>query len=31
MSGEGGGNQIVQSDTQPTDQKAGDYWCEPIK
>lgn len=30
MSGEGG-NQIVQSDTQPTDQKAGDYWCEPIK
>lgn len=31
MSGEGGSKQIVQSDTQPTDQKAGDYWCEPIK
>lgn len=30
MSGEGG-NQFVQSDTEPTDQKAGDYWCEPIK
>lgn len=30
MSGEGG-KQIIQSDTQPTDQKAGDYWCEPIK
>jgi len=30
MSGEGG-NQFVQSDTEPTDQKVGDYWCEPIK
>lgn len=30
MSGEGG-KQFVQSDTEPTDQKAGDYWCEPIK
>lgn len=30
MSGEGG-KQFVQSDTEPTDQKTGDYWCEPIK
>lgn len=29
LSGGGGGNEIISA-TQPTGQKAGDYWCQPI-